>query len=106
MVKYQFVTDTYRLYAALNRICNKSNRSYNNGPSQKFLLRHLKAMDYSLVGSDQSKTLYQERAGYSTHDAEGNVIVAKEMDVALIMLYGHILYTGTSYSYALSMSLP
>ena len=102
MKEYQFATDGYRLFSALNRLCESSNSWYNCGPSQKYVLRQLKAMDFSLVGDARNKTLFHERASYTTKDGNGNVIRAEGMDVALLVLYGHILYAGKSYSYALS----
>lgn len=102
MKEYQFVTDGYRLFSALNRLCDSENSWYNCGPSQKYILRQLKAVDFSLLGETRRKSLFQERASYSTKDSEGKPIRADDMDVALLMLYGHILYAGRSYSYAVS----
>lgn len=102
MKEFQFVTDGYRLYSTLNRVCDSSKSWYNSGPSQKYVLRQVKAMDFSLVGEDRRKSLIREKTSYTTKDGKGNQIQAEEMDVALLMLYGHILYAGTSYSYALS----
>ncbi len=104
MKEYQFVTDGYRLFSVLNRLCDSANSWYNCGPSQKYVLRQLKAMDFSLVGDARSKSLFHERASYTTKDENGNLIQAEDMDVALILLYGHILYAGKSYSYSLSRS--
>lgn len=103
MKNYQFVTDGYRLFAALNRLCDSENSWFNCGPSQKYVLRQLKAVDFSLLGEARRKTLFQERASYTTKDSKGNPIQADDMDVALLMLYGHILYAGKSYAYAVSM---
>ncbi|KAL8701807.1 MAG: hypothetical protein Q9224_000328 [Gallowayella concinna] len=97
-----FITDGYRLFSALNRLCDGSNAWYNCGPSQKYVLRQLKVMDQSLFGQGQHNSWFQERASYTTRDDEGNAIRASEMDLALIMLYGYILYLGRSYSSALN----
>ena len=102
MKEYQFVTDGYRLFSALNRLCDSDNLWYNCGPSQKYILRQLKAVDFSLLGGGRRKSLFQERASYTTKDDNGNQLRAQEMDVALLMLYGHILYAGKSYAYAVS----
>ena len=104
MVDYQFVTDGYRLYSALNRLCDTQNSWYNSSPSQKYILRQLKAMDFSFVGEERRKSLFQERASYTTKDNKGRPLQAEDLDVALIMLYGHILYAGKSYAYAVSTS--
>lgn len=104
MKEYQFITDGYRLFSALNRLSDSENSWYNCGPSQKYILRQLKAVDFSLLGDVRRKSLFQERASYTTKDDKGNQIRAQAMDVALLMLYGHILYAGKSYAYAVSTS--
>lgn len=104
MRDYQFFTDGYRLYSILNRLCDSENSCYNSGPSQKFILRQLKAVDFSFMGDVRRRTTFQERASYSTRDSKGNPIEAQTMDVALLMLYGHILFAGKSYAYAVSKS--
>jgi len=104
MREYQFVTDSYRLFSALNRLCESENSWYNCGPSQKYILRQIKAVDFSLIGEGRRRTLWQEKASYTTKDSDGNQLRAEDMDVGLLMLYGHILYAGKSYSYAISMS--
>lgn len=101
MREYQFVTDGYRLFGALNRLCDTENTWFNCGPSQKHVLRQIKAVDFSLIGDAHRKSLYQERAGYNK-DGEGNPILATEMDIALLMLYGQILYAGRSFTFALN----
>ena len=106
MKEFQFVTDGYRLFSAVNRLCDGGNRWFNSSPSQKYVLRQLKAMDHSLVGQSQHRSCFQEKASYTTRDDEGNPIQASEMDLSLLMLYGYILYSGRSYSLALSTALP
>ncbi|KAI9825411.1 MAG: transcription factor TFIIIC subunit tfc4 [Thelocarpon impressellum] len=94
MKEYQFTTDTYRLYAALHRVCQTPTSWYNSGPAQKFLLRQIRAMDESL-GSAEAR---QKRlSGRTSGDVDGNQHGAGEMDVALLMLYGQVLYAGTGY---------
>ena len=104
--EYQFVTDAYRLFPALNRLCDSENSWYNCGPSQKYILRQLKTVDFSLLGEARRKNMSQERASYSTKTSDGLKIRAEGMDVPLLMLYGHILHAGKSYAYAVSESLP
>ena len=105
MREYQFVTDGYRFFSALNRLCDSENSWFNCGPSQKYILRQLKAVDFSLFGEATSKNLFQGRASYTTKDSNGNPIRADDMDVALLMLYGHVLYAGKSYANAVSKSI-
>ncbi|KAF7591938.1 transcription factor TFIIIC subunit tfc4 [Aspergillus hancockii] len=109
--EYQFVTDTYRLFSMLSRLCGDPHRSlFHSSPNMKFMLRQIKAMDYTLpdenTGLRPSKpvreSIYQERARLSTRDENGEPIPAEEMDVALLVLYGHILYSGNSFLPALN----
>ena len=102
MKEFQFVTDGYRLFAALNRLCDTSNTWYNCGPSQKYILRQIKAMDYSLVGKIRNQSHFQEKAGYTTKDMDGNPLPASDLDIGLLILYGHILYAGKSYAFSIS----
>ncbi|KAL1970571.1 hypothetical protein VTN77DRAFT_4215 [Rasamsonia byssochlamydoides] len=109
--EYQFVTDAYRLFAMLSRLCGDPHKSmFHSSPSMKFMLRQIKAMDYTLP-EDASRprprahvreSIYQERASLSTRDELGEAIPAEEMDTALLVLYGHILYSGNSFYPALN----
>lgn len=101
-MRYQFVTDGYHLFAALHRLCDSDNDWFNSSPSQKYLLRQLKAVDFSFLKEGKKKPLFQERASYTTKDSSGKPLLAEDLDVALLMLYGHILYAGKSYSHAIS----
>lgn len=101
MKEYQFVTDGYRLFSALNRLSDSDNGHFNSGPSQKFILRQVKAVDYSLISEPTRKSIFQDKPGYSK-DSSGDPILAAEMDVALLMLYGQILYAGRNFVFALS----
>ncbi|EFR04389.1 hypothetical protein MGYG_07396 [Nannizzia gypsea CBS 118893] len=109
MKEYQFVTDAYRLFVTLSRVCGNPQRSlFHSAPSMKFMLRQVKAVDYSLPPDPLSpfkrspESVFQERASLTTKDAEGEFIPAEEMDVALLVLYGHILYAGNSFTNALN----
>ena len=104
--EYQFISDGYRLYAGLNCLVDKESAWYNSSPSQKYVLRQLKAMDFSLEGDTPYKTLFIEKAAFFTKDKRGNHIRAAHLDIALLMLYGHILYCGRSYAYSISLELP
>lgn len=59
-------------------------------------------MDYTLVDEESRDKFFTEKGSYSAYDKTGRLLVNDDMDVALLMLYGHILYAGTSYPYALS----
>ncbi|KAI9806627.1 MAG: hypothetical protein M1825_006084 [Sarcosagium campestre] len=107
MREYQFTSDSYRVFAALNRLCatRAAGSWYNSGPSQKFVLRQVKAMDYSLVPEGDRKQRFGEKASYTSKDERGQAYINDEMDVSLLMLYGHMLFYGTSYAYALNYFL-
>ncbi|KAL4916025.1 hypothetical protein BDW62DRAFT_110377 [Aspergillus aurantiobrunneus] len=109
--EYQFVTDTYRLFAMLSCISGDPHRSlFHSSPLMKFMLRQIKAIDFTLpddsAGSRPNRgvreSVYKERAALSTKDDTGEAIPADEMDVALLVLYGHILYSGNSFYPALN----
>ena len=99
--EYQLITDGYRLFSALNRLCDTDNSWFNCSPSQKFILRQIKAVDFSLIGDSYRKSIFQERAGYS-RDNTGKLTQATDVDIVLLMLYGQILYAGKSFTFALS----
>ncbi|KAL4884513.1 hypothetical protein BJY04DRAFT_225696 [Aspergillus karnatakaensis] len=109
--EYQFVTDTYRLFAMLSCISGDPHRSlFHSSPLMKFMLRQIKAIDFTLpdniTGGKPNKAIresvYKERAALSTRDETGEAIPAEELDIALLVLYGHILYSGNSFYPALN----
>jgi len=88
-------TDAYRMFAAMCRICQTPVSWYTSGPAQKFILRQIKTMDNIQLrlreeGDDQQGQLQ----GLGQHDIG--------LDVCLLTIYGHILFSTTSYAYALS----
>lgn len=103
--EYQFTTDAYRMFEAVSKMCHSPANFYCDSAIQKFMLRQVKAMDYALVAPEH-RDLIGERGSYLAKDKDGRVIVNKDMDVALLMLYGHILSTSHSYAQSLSKSLP
>ncbi|RDW70656.1 tetratricopeptide repeat protein [Aspergillus mulundensis] len=109
--EYQFVTDTYRLFSMLSCLVGDPRRSlFHSSPMMKFMLRQIKAIDFTLpdhiAGTRHTKaireSIFKERAALSTKDDQGNPIPAEELDVALLVLYGHILYSGNSFYPALN----
>ncbi|ESZ97604.1 hypothetical protein SBOR_2005 [Sclerotinia borealis F-4128] len=105
MREYQFTTDSYRMYAAIARLCQSPVSWYCSGPEQKYMLRQVKAMDFNLVDKSRRQRGFAEKAGYTSQDKNGKPILNDDMDIALLMLYGHILYSGTSYAYSLNYFL-
>ncbi|KAL8972916.1 MAG: hypothetical protein Q9183_000267 [Haloplaca sp. 2 TL-2023] len=98
MKEFQFVTEGYRLFSAVHRLCDGQDSWFNCGASQKFVLRQLKAMDVaaSQRGVDESR----KRGTRENH--QGRLSDDCDVDQALLMLYGYILYLGRSFSLALN----
>ncbi|CAG7926122.1 unnamed protein product [Penicillium olsonii] len=104
--EYQFVTDTYRLFSMLSLVCGDPHRSlFHSSPNMKFMLRQIKAMDFTVPQKPSRpvrESIWKERATLSSKDEEGQPIPAEELDIALLVLYGHILYSGNSFYPALN----
>lgn len=83
MRDYMPGTDSYRLFAAMVRLCQAPPSWYTSGPGQKFILRQIKLMDKAAV-------------------SDSGEVNPAQLDVCLLTIYGHILYTSQSYPYALS----
>lgn len=86
---------------------NRRKTIFNNSASMKFMLRQIKAMDYTLPEScgrpnHTRNSIWKERASLSTRDEKGEPIPAGELDSALLVLYGHMLYSGGSFYPALN----
>lgn len=129
MKEYQFMTDAYRLFAALNMLYTGpsekggkdiqiKNVPFRQGPCQKFLFRQVKAVDFYLPqeynqdGSDgpvpqyirdeEKETPEPGKATLTTKNREtGEQIKPQEIDIVLLCLYASILYTGSSFPSAL-----
>ena len=104
MTEYQFVSDTYRFYAALHRIYGRFNLFYNTSATQKYILRQIKAVDWSVSSPERRKELdkqFAERASFAK-DENGNDILASDFDIAMLMLYGQLLHAGGSSQEALN----
>lgn len=102
---YPFQTDAFRLYSILNRACRGTLTWYNAGPEQKFLLRQIKIMDFSLLSDEQRKTLHEQGFSVDREAAsknEGNPFGIEQHDPALLALYGHVMLVGASYGNALA----
>ncbi|EXJ83101.1 hypothetical protein A1O1_06719 [Capronia coronata CBS 617.96] len=127
--RFQFRTDAYRLFAALNffypyaddkggKDAQMANAPFRSGPSQKFIFRHVMALDSSLP-PDYTADDYGPLPESMRHSGEqfpkgdgedggvfsnanGDAIAPKEMDAVLLTLYGHVLYAGGSFPNALS----
>lgn len=94
------------MYSAANRLYTGPRTWYNSGPSQKYILRQIKAMDYAMLDTEGRKAYQfteQEIAGWTESGKnDGNPCGITELDPALLTLYGHILATGGAYPSALN----
>ncbi|KAF7561875.1 hypothetical protein G7046_g2248 [Stylonectria norvegica] len=89
------MSDSYRMFALLSCLCQSPVSWYTSGPAQKYILRQIKAMDDA--GEANGSVDDQPGPESSTED--------KNLDACLLMLYGHILFTSTSYTFALGYFL-
>ncbi len=85
-------TDSYRMFAAMCRVCQTPVSWYTSGPAQKFILRQIKTMDNIQLRMEQPQD------GDETQQTKHDI----GLDTSLLTIYGHILFSTTSYAYALS----
>lgn len=93
----QLDSDAYRMFAALCRLCQSPASWYNSGPVQKYILRQIRVIDDSQLRVTQPGL--QTTGPVDLSEMQGET---RNLDVTLLMLYGHILFTSTSYTFALS----
>ncbi|KAI0552879.1 hypothetical protein F4679DRAFT_532720 [Xylaria curta] len=97
----QFDSDPFRMFAALCRLCPSPASWYASGPVQKYMLRQIKLMDRALVSGEGEDSGEEEE----TRATGGRTYPSKELDVTLLVLYGHILFISNSFTYALNYFL-
>ncbi|KAI0386194.1 TPR-like protein [Hypomontagnella monticulosa] len=96
MREYQYDTDPFRFFSALSRLCPSPASWYASGPVQKYMLRQIKLMDRAITSGAAVDSGDEEEA------PTGRVYQGKELDITLLMLYGHILFISNSFTYALN----
>ncbi|KAJ8608958.1 hypothetical protein MRB53_039397 [Persea americana] len=107
MRQYPHATDTYRLFAAVMLLYDGEPNWYNSGPTQKFVMRQIKALDFALLDEEGRKLFKfsdQERRTY-TKSMEDRRAVGKlptSLDPALLVMYGHLLVCAGSHQNALN----
>lgn len=121
---FEFCTDTYRLFAAMNfffpyanekggKEAQMSNAPFRTGPTQKFMFRQVLAhdanlpQDYSAEGFGGVPEFMRNAKDQIQKDGDDGPFANKdgtpdEMDVVVLTLYAHILYAGGSFPSALS----
>ncbi|KAH6603389.1 hypothetical protein Trco_008164 [Trichoderma cornu-damae] len=93
------ISDSSRMFALLSKLCQSPVSWYTSGPAQKFILRQIKAIDMSYEAAGNNAT------GKDDLDQNATAAAKLSMDICLLMLYGHILFTSTSYTYAIGYFL-
>ncbi|KAI1384666.1 TPR-like protein [Hypoxylon trugodes] len=96
MREFQYDTDPFRMFASLSRLCPSPASWYASGPVQKYMLRQIKLMDRAITAGGG------EDSGDEDGAPSGRVYQSKELDITLLMLYGHILFISNSFTYALN----
>ncbi|EPE36106.1 TPR-like protein [Glarea lozoyensis ATCC 20868] len=103
LTDYQFTTDAYRMFTALARTCRGAVSWFNSGPTMKFILKQIKAMDYSITpASERTAEQDAERGLYTAVDQDGRLIINDDLDISLLMLYGYMLSLSENYLEALN----
>ncbi|KAL1393903.1 hypothetical protein HDK64DRAFT_196036 [Phyllosticta capitalensis] len=104
--RHPYANDAYRIFGIVNRVYIGHRTWYNAGPSQKFILRLIKAMDFALLDEDSRKKYKfgdQERSGYTRGGQnDGNPEGISEINVALLVMYGRVLSSGGTFLNALN----
>ncbi|KAI0841722.1 TPR-like protein [Hypoxylon sp. FL0890] len=96
MREYQYDTDPFRMFSALSRLCPSPASWYASGPVQKYMLRQIKLMDRAITASAAVDSGDEDVA------PTGRVFQGKELDITLLMVYGHILFISNSFTFALN----
>ncbi|KAI1082231.1 TPR-like protein [Whalleya microplaca] len=99
MREYQFDTDPFRMFAALSRLCPSPASWYASGPVQKYMLRQIKLMDRALTAGGTVDSGDEDGA------PSGISYPGKDLDITLLMIYGHVLFISNSFTYALNYFL-
>ncbi|KAI9666309.1 MAG: transcription factor TFIIIC subunit tfc4 [Bathelium mastoideum] len=103
--RYPYTNDAINLFSVVNRLLRCEPNWYNSGPSQKFVLRQIKGMDYALLDRKVRDTYgftEMEKRMYGDPETDDNPHGLTELDPTLLMLYGHLLAVTGSYSNALN----
>ena len=89
--------DAFRLFAALCRTVQAPSSWYTSGPAQKFMMRQIVAMDQHLLQPGKKAGAVGANVG-----SPSTTRLAERLDVALLVMYGQMLFSSTSYSFSLN----
>ncbi|KAK2070597.1 hypothetical protein P8C59_005080, partial [Phyllachora maydis] len=123
-------TDSYRMFAALCRLCQSPISWYTSGPAQKFFLRQIKSMDEIIglkrqkrkkkktkkreekrqtkrprraePGADEDDEDDEDEDDEDDDDDDDPDPDLGDLDVCLLTMYGQILYTTGSFWYSMT----
>src|SRR5690606_35994305 len=85
LMKDGATTDSYRMFALLSTLCQSPITWYTSGPTQKFILRQIRSIDTEQMSALSLQPGAEDQA--NTIDTSNT-----QLDVCLLMLYGHILF--------------
>ena len=97
----------YQLFAAICRLFSSRTLNwFNAGPTQKYILRAVKAMDYALL-PPSARSRYgftgSEKNSYTKGGKEKpNWMGLEELDTSILALYGHIMAAASTWASALN----
>lgn len=96
----------YQIFAAVSRLFSGQGNWFNAGPTQKYMLRAIKALDFHLL-TDKARERYaftgQEISSYTQNGKKKpNHVGLEELDPGLFAVYGHILVAAQSWPSALN----
>ncbi|KAF2835921.1 TPR-like protein [Patellaria atrata CBS 101060] len=103
---HPYASDVFRNFSLSNKVFVGRPNWYNSGPTQKFILRQVKAMDYALLTPEQ-RDLYQwstvELSSYTgAGQGDGNPHRLEELDPAVLVAYAHVLLSGGNHMNSLN----
>jgi general transcription factor 3C polypeptide 3 (transcription factor C subunit 4) len=98
--RYELASDSCRLPSAVARALDVNPESFRAGPEQKFWMRQIKVMDFSLL-DEKHRNVFQfsdgNRVKWTDNGrTDGNLYKLKELDPELLALYGHQMLVGGS----------
>ncbi|OTB08456.1 hypothetical protein M426DRAFT_7771 [Hypoxylon sp. CI-4A] len=96
MREFQYDTEPFRFFSALSRLCPSPASWYASGPVQKYMLRQIKLMDRAITAAGAKDS------GDEDETSNGRSYQSKELDITLLMVYGHILFISNSFTFALN----
>ena len=98
--RYPFSTDASQFPLVVSRVLRGKSEAFNAGPEQKFYLRMIKVMDFSLL-DDASRAKLKHQGALKHVSMASEAATMKQHDPSLLALYGHFMFMGGGISTAL-----